>query len=122
MAYWSAARYMPQQERLALHCLGLAGFDVYLPRLREHRIVRGRRIETSPPLFPGYCFVLITLQWHAARWAPGTLGLVMNGGGPAHVPDNVIAELRSRERNGLITLPKPRGLRVGDRVRVLVGR
>ena len=45
----------------------------------------------------------------------------MNGGGPAHVPDNVIAELKSRERNGLIELSKPRGPRVGSRVKVTVG-
>ena len=121
MAYWSAARYTLTQERLALHFLGLAGFEVYLPRLREQRIVRGRKVDVTPPLFPGYVFVAIELQWHAAHRAPGTLGLVMNGGGPAHVPDSVIAELRSRERNGLIELTKPRGPRVGSRVKVTVG-
>jgi transcriptional antiterminator RfaH len=121
MAYWTAARYVPAQERLALHFLRLAGFEVYLPRLRGQRIVRGRRVEVTPALFPGYCFVMIELQWHAAHRAPGTLGLVMNGGGPAHVPDSVIAELRSRERNGLIELTKPRGPRVGARVKVTVG-
>ena len=121
MAYWTAARYMLAQEGLALHFLRLAGFEVYLPRLREQRIVRGRRVEVTPPLFPGYCFVAIELQWHAAHRAPGTNGLVMNGGGPAHVPDNVIAELRSREHNGLIELAKLRGLRVGSRVKVTAG-
>ena len=121
MAYWTAARYMLAQERLALHFLRLAGFEVYLPRLREQRILRGRRVAVTPPLFPGYCFVAIELQWHAAHRAPGTNGLVMNGGGPAHVPDNVIAELRSREHNGLIELAKLRGLRVGSRVKVTAG-
>ena len=121
MSYWTAARYILAQERLALHFLRLAGFEVYLPRLREQRIVRGRRVEVTPPLFPGFCFVAIELQWHAAHRAPGTNGLVMNGGGPAHVPDNVIAELRSREHNGLIELAKLRGLRVGSRVKVTAG-
>jgi hypothetical protein len=51
-AYWTAARYMTAQERLALHFLGLAGFEVYLPRLREQRIIRGRPAEVTPPLFP----------------------------------------------------------------------
>ena len=37
MAYWTAARYVLAQERLALHFLRLAGFEVYLPRLREQR-------------------------------------------------------------------------------------
>jgi transcriptional antiterminator RfaH len=122
MAYWTAARYVPAQERLALHFLRLAGFEVYLPRLREQRIVRGRRVEVTPALFPGYCFVLIELQWHAAAYAPGVASLVRNGGGgPAHVPDNVIAELRSRERGGLIELSKPLGPRIGSRVKVTTG-
>jgi transcriptional antiterminator RfaH len=107
-------------EALATHCLGLAGFQTYLPRLRERRIMRGRRIEVRPPLFPGYAFV-VTLQWHGARWCPGVLSLIMAGDGPARVPDAVIAELRSRERDGLIELPKPRGLEPGDRVRIISG-
>src|SRR5262249_39077198 len=63
-------------------------------------------------------FVLIQLQWHAAMWAPGTLGLITNGGGPARVPDRVIAEIRKREVGGLIEL---RPLRRGARVRILAG-
>src|SRR5262245_26918708 len=91
MAYWCAARLQPNREALALHCLGLAGYETYFPRLRDRRIRHGRKVELRPALFPGYAFVLIQLQWHAARWAPGTLGLIMDGVGPAHVPDNVIA-------------------------------
>ena len=121
MAFWAAARFQPKHERLALHFLRLSGFEVYVPRLRKQRTRHGRRVEVTPPLFPGYAFVVIELQWHAAHRAPGTLGLVMNGGGPAHVPDSVIDELRSRERNGLIELTKPRGPRMGSRVKVTVG-
>jgi transcriptional antiterminator RfaH len=77
-------------------------------------------VEVQPPLFPGYAFVLIQLQWHAARWAPGVAMLIMDGDHPARVPDGVITEIRGRERNGLIDLPRP-GLRRGDRVRILHG-
>ena len=45
----------------------------------------------------------------------------MDGELPAKVPDDVIAEIRSRERNGLVELPKPRGLMPGMRVRVVSG-
>jgi len=72
-------------------------------------------------LFPGYAFVLITLQWHAARWSPGVVRIVLDGLAPARVPDAVIAELRGRERNGLIELPKPPTVQPGDRVRVRRG-
>src|SRR5262249_32258163 len=108
-------------EALATHCLALAGFTVYTPRRREHRVLRGRRVEVNPPLFPGYAFVAITLQWHAARWSAGVVRLVMDGAAPARVPDAVIDEIRSREVRGLIELPKPPRVRSGDAVRILHG-
>jgi hypothetical protein len=69
MPFWACAQLQPQRERLALHCLTLAGYETYRPLLRQHRVSRGRRIETAPALFPGYAFVLVELQWHTARWA-----------------------------------------------------
>ena len=121
MAFWACAQLQPQRERLALHCLALAGYDTYLPRLRQYRMSYGRRIETTPALFPGYAFVLIQLQWHAARWAPGVTRIVLDGAAPAKVPDGVIAEIRSRECGGLVDLPKPPIARPGAPVRVLRG-
>jgi transcriptional antiterminator RfaH len=121
VAYWAAAQLVANQTALALHCLELAGYEVYHPRLRAHRHSYGRRIEVRPPLFPGYCFVLVQLQWHTARWAPGVVRLVLDGASPARVPDSVIAEIRSRERGGLVELPKPMELQAGDWVRILRG-
>ena len=111
-----AARLMPKRETLATHCLRLAGFETYLPRIRERRLVRGRRVEVRPPLFPGYAFIVIVLQWHGARWCPGVLNLIMDGTGPARVPDSVISEIRSRERDGLVELPASKRFKPGDRV------
>jgi len=119
--YWTAARLLPRHERLALHCLSVAGFETYSPHLREHRMSRGRRIEVRPPLFVGYCFVAVELQWHAAHKAAGLFGLILDGSKPARVPDDVIARLRSRERDGLIELPSPELFRPGDTVRILHG-
>lgn len=102
-----------------MHCLNLRGFETYWPQ------VRGKLKPQS--LFPGYCFVLITLQWSPARWAPGVTKLLMNGDEPAKVPDRIIAELRSRERDGLIVLPPPPRFRPGacfrpgDQVRIKDG-
>lgn len=120
-SFWCAARLMPKREAYATHCLGVAGFEVYLPRLRERRTIRGRRVEVKPPLFPGYAFVFVELQWHAARWCPGILAIIMDGPTPARVPDRIIAEIRSRERGGCVELPKPPGMQRGDRVRITTG-
>jgi transcriptional antiterminator RfaH len=119
--YWCCAQIEPFRERLALHCLDLNGFEVYCPRLREQIRSRGRKIERRPLLFPGYAFVLVVSAWWSARWSAGVRRIVMDGELPAKVPDDVIAEIRSRERNGLVELPKPRGLTPGTRVRVTSG-
>jgi transcriptional antiterminator RfaH len=110
VSFWAVARLQPLREQLALRSLELEGFTTYLPRLRERVIRFGKRVELRPPLFPGYAFVLIELQGHAARWAPGTLGLIMDGLRPARVPDAVIAEIRAREVRGLVELVKARRL------------
>ena len=104
------AQLVPRQERLATHCLGLAGFTVYAPGVREKRAIRGGLVEMRVPLFLNYCFMWIELQWHGARWAPGVARLVMDGERPARVPD-VIDELRKREVGGLIELSRPSAFR-----------
>jgi transcriptional antiterminator RfaH len=121
MAYWSCVQLEPHRERLALHCLSkVNGFEVYSPRIRI-KPSRSRREDITRPLFPGYAFVFIVLQWHAARWSPGVIRIVLAGGRPAVVPDAIIAELREREQGGVVQLPEAPGMRVGDRVRVLGG-
>ena len=125
MAFWTAARIMPRRERLALHCLKVSGFETYVPRTRDRRIVRGRKVNEIAQLFPSYVFVLIELQWHAARFALGVASLIMDGEKPARVPDAVISDLRGRERNGLIKLPPPpkpiAPFSAGDELRIRSG-
>ena len=121
MGYWTAVQVQPRRDRLALHFLELFGFETYAPRLRDRRIIRGRRVVQNPLLFPGYLFCLIELQWSQARFSPGVVRLVMDGVVPATVPDTVISSLKAREIGGLIELPKPPRFRRGDHVRVLRG-
>ena len=57
-----------------------------------------------------------------ARWCPGVLRLVLDGAQPAKVPDQVIADLKKRERNGAIELPPPPpDFQRGDQVRITRG-
>jgi transcriptional antiterminator RfaH len=122
VSYWACAQLEARRdrERIALHCLGLAGYETYAPRLRERVLRNGRRIWTIMPLFIGYAFVRIELQWHTARWAAGVIRLVMDGAAPAKVPEGVIEDLRRRERDGLVVIPK-KGLLIGGQVRVVAG-
>src|SRR5262249_42952674 len=119
--YWACAQVEPRRERLASHCLTLAGYEIYQPLLREQRRSHGRKILVTPPLFPGYLFVWVVRGWWDARWSPGVVRLIMDGLRPARVPAAVISEIRSRERGGFVELPKPHGLKPGMRVRVIGG-
>lgn len=124
MAYWAATQLEAHRERKAQHFLEQFGFEVYLPRVRRFQTRWHRRIEMLTPLFPGYCFTRVELQWHTARQCPGVIRVVRGGSDePARIPDKVITAIRSRERNGAIDLPKrgPRSPRTGDRVRVALG-
>jgi transcriptional antiterminator RfaH len=121
-SYWAVARLQPRHEHAGLVHLGLNGYEIYYPRVREKRIRHGRRIELRPPLFWGYCFFLVENGvWYTARWAIGVCGVIMDGIAPGRVPDAVIDELRQREVNGAIDLPRRNDFKFGDRVRVLHG-
>jgi transcriptional antiterminator RfaH len=119
VSYWAVAQTEAQQERAAQHFLGLSGFESYCPRVRVTRRNHGRQIVSKPPLFPSYVFVEVLNGWWSARWCPHVVRLILNGMTPAVVPDHVIAEIQSRERNGLVELPAR--FRPGDRVRILQG-
>jgi hypothetical protein len=71
MTYWACARLELRREAVAQHFLKLNGYETYIPRVREQRLRRGKRIETISPLFPAYAFIVIEQQWHRARWSIG---------------------------------------------------
>jgi transcriptional antiterminator RfaH len=95
--FWACAQTQPQRERAAQHFLGQFGYETYLPRIRGVRHSHGKRIDTRQPLFPSYVFVAIVSGWWSARWAPGVTRFVMADGMPAHVPDQIIDEIKRRE-------------------------
>jgi transcriptional antiterminator RfaH len=121
MAYWACARLEFQREAVAARFLKLAGYQVYLPKIREQRLRRSRRVEVIAPLFPAYGFILVEQQWHTARWSIGVIALIMDGVSPAKVSDQMIDEIRRREVRGAVELPQPPSMRIGERVRVTGG-
>src|SRR5262249_60957647 len=63
VVYWCCAQIEQCRDRLAWHCLTLAGYKIYQPLLREPRRSHGRKIIATPPLFPGYLFVWVVRGW-----------------------------------------------------------
>jgi transcription antitermination factor NusG len=86
-----------------------------IEELRTDWIEHRTRIS---PLFPGYAFVRIEQLRRDIRLLRGVIRPMMSGDAPAHVPDVIIAEIRSRELSGFVELPKKR-LKSGDRVQII---
>jgi transcriptional antiterminator RfaH len=119
--YWACARLESRREGVAKHFLQLAGYQVYIPQIREQRVRRARRVEIIAPLFPCYAFIVIEQQWHAARWSIGVSAIIMDGIVPAKVSDQVIDEIQRREIHGAVELPPLPDMKHGTPVRVLGG-
>jgi len=115
--FWGVVQVQPMCERRALLHLGWQGFDTYAPRERTMHVTRGRKVVSSRLLFSRYLFVWMTEQWHKLFSTVGISRLLMTGNEPSKVPDGLVEQLRSRERNGLIQLPKHR-FTIGQRVEV----
>jgi len=97
--YWCCAQIEQCHDRLAWHCLTLAGYKVYQPLLREQRRSHGRKIIATPPLFPGYLFVWVVKGWWDARprgFVPGMRVKVVSG--PLQNQIGMLAILRPHER------------------------
>ena len=110
---WGVAQTESLRERTAQRWLEASGIETWLPLIRT-----GRQIE---PLFRGYLFVELNGAWSGIENTIGVLRLLRSGDQPAKLPIFEIARLRAMERDGLVRLPKPRGIIVGDHVRVIRG-
>ncbi len=95
--HWYALRSKPRKEEAAYREVVNRGYEAYFPRLRVNPV--NPRSKKFQPYFPGYLFLRADVQAvgiSVFQWMPHTLGLVMFGGEPAAVPENLVHELRSR--------------------------
>ena len=121
---WYLVYSKPRQEKGAVENLVRQHFEVYFPQIRVWRTRRGIRQLVVEPLFPRYLF--IHLDSHSDNWAPirstlGVTSLVRFGMEPAHVPDEMVKFLKSRQNaEGLHEWAEP-ALAVGGRARVISG-
>ncbi|HEY2243483.1 MAG TPA: transcription termination/antitermination NusG family protein [Xanthobacteraceae bacterium] len=112
--FWAVAQTESQREKTAQRFLEHNGFETYLPMLRlEARTVA---------LFPAYLFVRVgEFRWSAIDNTIGVIRLLRAGERPAELREGVVSSIRKLERNGVVRLPAPRGLQLGDKLRIVRG-
>lgn len=121
---WIVAISEPRYEERAAENIRRAGFETYIPRLRESLRIQGRRVVREVLMFPRYLFVKVKDSWRFLLSTIGIISVIRSGGAdtPAHVDDTVIKYFRKQEgADGVIELSTPPEFCYGQRVRVNSG-
>jgi len=121
MQHWYALRTKPHREYQVESVLKQRGVEVYFPTVPAPR--RGRP-SAERAFFPCYVFAYADLEtvglW-TLHYAPGVRGVVMFGGVPARVHEQVITALRSRLANVDLVDTYGKVLEPGDPVLITEG-
>jgi transcriptional antiterminator RfaH len=123
---WHLAFTKPLAEETARTHLERQGYRVYLPRLQNRALLRGKWRDRITALFPRYLFVQLdaVLQWLApVRSTVGVANVVRFGVEYMVVPDHVVESLRrdADPQTGLHQLRVADWFKRGDTVRFASG-
>lgn len=119
---WYAIYTKPRQEDKVEEILARASFEVFNPKLRKKRLVRGKNEYVIKPLFPNYLFAKLdpVRQYHMIKYTRGVSGIVGNPGSPWPVSADLIDIIRSRmNEDGLIVITPD--IEIGDKVEIVEG-
>jgi transcriptional antiterminator RfaH len=122
-AAWVVVNTHANEEAVAERNLINQGYEVYAPVIRKQIRHARRTHDVLRPLFPCYLFVFQNMR--EMRWRPmlSTLGvrsIVRSGDRPSLLPERLIADLKAREKDGVITRPAS-SRRIGETVRLARG-
>jgi len=99
MKRWYAVHCKPREDARAESELLNQGFEVFLPRIRVRRRLRGRYRSIIESMFPRYLFVSlddVDQNWSPIRSTRGVAGLVRMGDYVPPVPDPIVHALLER--------------------------
>jgi transcriptional antiterminator RfaH len=106
---WYAVKAKRRQETHAELSLQRHGVETFYPQLMQSKVIRRKRQTITGPLFPGYLFAKFHFgeQQRAVSYARGVQKIVKFGDTPAIVAEDIIDAIRSRVRDGYVTVPTP---------------
>jgi len=107
-ARWYAVYTRANHEKRVSEQLGGAGLERFLPLYSSVRRWKDRKVTLEMPLFPGYVFVRIALQYRLrVLQVPGVARLVGFNGSPAALPSIEIEAIRASLVQGVPVQPHP---------------
>jgi len=116
MADWFVINTKPKKEAQVERLFREGGFTVYCPKyVREGRV---------SPFFPGYAFLYFDFpgQYQMVKYTRGVKRVVGREEGPTPIPDEIVAGIKAREKDGLIVFERyGEEPAVGDEIEVVEG-
>ncbi|NOR14544.1 MAG: hypothetical protein GQ544_02450 [Candidatus Aminicenantes bacterium] len=116
MKCWYVLNTKPKKERQVERLFQEAGFEVYNPMIKQD--------NRAYPFFPGYTFLRFEHpdQYRLVKYTRGVKKVVGSPAGPISIPDNAIAQIKSREINGFVELDKyGEEPAMGDEIEIMEG-
>lgn len=110
MKSWYAVNTKSRCEAFACASLERLAVEVFLPMLRERKVLRGTCCLTTSPLFPRYLFAKfdVSSELRAVTYAQGVKSIVTFGSGPSIVDESIIQAIRSQAISGVIEFSENR--------------
>lgn len=99
------------------------GMEVFNPKIKRKRFIRGRYVEALERLFPCYIFSRFELDrhFHTIKYTRGVRRIVGDSlGSPYVVDEAIIKSIKSRMVDGFVTL-QPRRFAPGEKVVIQEG-
>jgi transcriptional antiterminator RfaH len=115
MDQWFVIKTRPNCEKMAVQNLRNQDFEYYLPMILEKHVRKCDSRTVESPLFPSYLFVKVQEVWRSILGTRGVSDII------GQISDNIIQDLKRREVNGYIQLPKAKRFAVGDTVKITSG-
>jgi transcription antitermination factor NusG len=100
MTDWFVINVKPKKDFQVEKLFTEGGFTIYSPKYVFEQHIR--------PFFPGYAFLQFDhpAQYQMVKYTRGVKKVIGNPEGPIPIPEEVIRELRVREKDGHIELDK----------------
>jgi transcription antitermination factor NusG len=100
MRRWYVINTKPKKEAQVERLFVEGGFTIYCPKYRHENRVG--------PFFPGYAFLQFEFpdEYQMVKYTRGVKRVVGTDDGPTPIPDEIVAGIRARERDGLVVLEK----------------
>jgi transcriptional antiterminator RfaH len=117
MKHWYCIYTKPKmEEQVSRRLLDSPELEVFTPKLRRQKYVRGRLQEAVEDLFPSYIFSRFSLLdcYHMVKYTRGVKSVVGDTwGNPVVIDDEIIDQIQSRMKDGFVRV-EPNDFKAGD--------